>query len=67
METTIFNVDMLSTAQAVSLSNYLYSMPGINDVEIDANGSKITVTYDPATTDRSAIKNSIGATGILFQ
>ena len=66
METTIFDVDVLSLAQAVSLSNFLHSKPGVDDVAIDTEGSKITVTYDPATTDRTTIKNSIISAGVLL-
>jgi len=67
LETTIFDVDSLSTSQAVSVSNWLYSMPGVNDVAIDVTGSKITVVYDPATTDRGSLKSSITSAGVLLQ
>jgi len=67
LETTIFDVNTLSTSQAVSVSNWLYSMPGVSDVAIDVTGSQITVVYDPATTDRGSLKESINSAGVLLQ
>jgi len=64
METTTFNVDLISTSQAVEISNWLGSVPGVDDVAIDVTGSRITVYYDPATTDRGELKDSIASTGV---
>jgi copper chaperone CopZ len=66
LETTIFSVATLSTNQALEVSNWLNSMPGVNDVAVDVSGSKITVIYDPAATDRVSLKNSISSVGILL-
>lgn len=66
METTIFNVNALSANQALEVSNWLSSMPGVNDVAVDTAGSKITIIYDPATTDRGSLKSSIASVGVLL-
>ena len=66
METTIFNADSISANQALELSHWLNSVPGVNDVSVDVTGSQITVSYDPATTDRISLKNSISSTGIVL-
>ena len=67
METTSFNVNTLSANQALELKNWLTSMPGVDDVAVDVNGSKITVVYDPATTDKGYLTNSMAAIGVLLQ
>lgn len=67
METTIFNVNTLSANQALELKNWLASMPGVDDVAIDVSGSKVTVIYDPATTDRGSLRTSMASVGVLLQ
>ena len=67
METTSFNVNTLSANQALELKNWLTSMPGVDDVAVDINGSKITIIYDPATTDKGSLTNSMAAIGVLLQ
>ena len=67
METTIFNVNTLSTNQALELKNWLSSMPGVDDVAIDVSGSKVTVIYDPASTDRGSLRTSMASVGVLLQ
>ena len=67
METTIFNVNTLSANQALELKNWLASMPGVDDVAIDVGGSKVTVIYDPATTDRGSLRTSMASVGALLQ
>ena len=67
METTIFNVNTLSANQALELKNWLSSMPGVNDVAIDVSGSKVTVIYDPASTDRGSLRTSMATVGVLLQ
>ena len=67
METTIFNVNTLSANQALELKNWLASMPGVDDVAIDVGGSKGTVIYDPATTDRGSLRTSMASVGVLLQ
>jgi copper chaperone CopZ len=67
METTIFNVNTLSANQALELKNWLASMPGVDDVAIDVGGSKVTVIYDPATTDRGSLRTSMASVGVLLQ
>lgn len=67
METTIFNVNTLSANQALELKNWLSSMPGVDDVAIDVGGSKVTVIYDPATTDRGSLRTSMASVGVLLQ
>ena len=67
METTSFNVNTLSANQALELKNWLTSMPGVDDVAVDVNGSKITVVYGPATTDKCSLTNSMAAIGVLLQ
>ena len=66
METTIFNVNTLSANQALELKNWLASMPGVDDVAIDVGGSKVTVIYDPATTDRGSLRTSMASVGVLL-
>ena len=66
METTIFNVNTLSANQALELKNWLASMPGVDDVAIDVGGSKVTVIYDPATTDRGSLRTSMASVGGLM-
>lgn len=67
METTIFNVNTLSANQALELKNWLGSMPGVDDVAIDVGGSKVTIIYDPATTDRGSLRTSMASVGVLLQ
>ena len=67
METTTFNVNTISINQAVELKNWLTSMPGVDDVSVDTNGAKITIVYDPATTDRGSLRTSMAAVGVLLQ
>ena len=67
METTIFNVNTLSANQAFELKNWLSSMPGVDDVAIDVSGSKVTVIYDPASTDRGSLRTSMASVGVLLQ
>ncbi len=67
METTVFNVNTLSANQALELKNWLASMPGVDDVAIDVGGSKVTVIYDPATTDRGSLRTSMASVGVLLQ
>ena len=67
METIIFNVNTLSANQALELKNWLASMPGVDDVAIDVGGSKVTVIYDPATTDRGSLRTSMASVGVLLQ
>lgn len=67
METTTFNVNTLSANQALELRNWLTSMPGVDDVAVDLGGSKITVVYDPAATDRGSLRSSMAAVGVLMQ
>lgn len=67
METTIFNVNTLSANQALELKNWLASMPGVDDVAIDVGGSKVTIIYDPATTDRGSLRTSMASVGVLLQ
>lgn len=67
METTIFNVNTLSANQATELRNWLGSMPGVDDVAIDVGGSKVTIIYDPATTDRGSLRTSMASVGVLLQ
>lgn len=67
METTIFNVNTLSANQALELKNWLSSMPGVDDVAVDLNGSKVTVIYDPASTDRGSLRTSMASVGVLLQ
>lgn len=67
METTIFNVNTLSANQAIELRNWLGSMPGVDDVAIDVGGSKVTIIYDPATTDRGSLRTSMASVGVLLQ
>ena len=63
----IFNVNTLSANQALELKNWLASMPGVDDVAIDVGGSKVTVIYDPATTDRGSLRTSMASVGVLLQ
>lgn len=64
METTVFNVSGLqSTNMASKLKNAVISMNGVSNCTVDVNASKVTVTYDPATTDPSSIKNTISGSG----
>jgi len=67
METTTFNVNTLSATQALELKNWLTSMPGVDDVAVDTSGAKITIVYDPATTDRGSLRTSMAAVGVLLQ
>ena len=67
METTTFNINELSANQAVDISNWINSIPGVNDVSVDLSGSQVTVVYDHATTDRGTIKNSVSSAGYLLQ
>jgi copper chaperone CopZ len=67
METTIFNVNTLSANQALELKNWLASMPGVDDVAVDVSGSKVTVIYDPASTDRGSLRTSMASVGVLLQ
>ena len=67
METTIFNVNTLSANQALELKNWLSSMPGVDDVAVDVSGSKVTVIYDPASTDRGSLRTSMASVGVLLQ
>ena len=67
METTTFNVNTLSANQALELKNWLASMPGVDDVAVDTSGAKITIVYDPATTDRGSLRTSMAAVGDLLQ
>ncbi len=67
METTTFNVNTLSANQALELKNWLTSMPGVDDVAVDTSGAKITIVYDPATTDRGSLRTSMAAVGVLLQ
>ena len=67
METTIFNVNTLSANQALELKNWLASMPGVDDVSVDVSGSKVTVIYDPASTDRGSLRTSMASVGVLLQ
>lgn len=67
METTTFNVNTLSANQALELKNWLSSMPGVDDVAVDLNGSKVTVIYDPASTDRGSLRTSMASVGVLLQ
>lgn len=67
METTIFNVNTLSANQALELKNWLASMPGVDDVAVDISGSKVTVIYDPASTDRGSLRTSMASVGVLLQ
>ena len=67
METTIFNVNTLSANQALELKNWLNSMPGVDDVAVDVSGSKVTVIYDPASTDRGSLRTSMASAGVLLQ
>ena len=66
METTIFNVNTLSANQALELKNWLASMPGVDDVAIDVGGSKVTVIYDYATTDRGSLRTSMAYVGVVL-
>ena len=67
METTTFNVNTISANQALELKNWLTSMPGVDDVAVDTSGAKITIVYDPATTDRGSLRTSMAAVGVLLQ
>lgn len=67
LETTIFDIHELSANQAIDISNWINSIPGVNDVSVDLSGSKVTVVYDPATTDRGTIKSSATSVGYLLQ
>ena len=67
METTTFVTNMLSANQALELKNWLSSMPGVDDVSVDTSGIKITVVYDPAATDKSSLRSSMAAIGVLLQ
>lgn len=67
METTTFVTNTLSANQALELKNWLSSMPGVDDVAVDTSGAKITVVYDPATTDKGSIRSSMAAIGVLLQ
>ena len=67
METTSFNINTLSANQALELKNWLTSMPGVDDVAVDINGSKITIVYDPAATDKGSLTSSMAAIGVLLQ
>ena len=67
METTTFNVNTLSANQALELKNWLTSMPGVDDVAVDVGGAKITIIYDPATTDKGSLRTSMAAIGVLLQ
>lgn len=67
METTTFVTNTLSVNQAVELKNWLSSMPGVDDVTVDTSGAKITVVYDPATTDKGSIRSSMATIGVLLQ
>ena len=67
METTIFNVNTLSANQALELKNWLASMPGVDDVAVDVSGSKVTIIYDPASTDRGSLRTSMASVGVLLQ
>ena len=39
----------------------------LDDVAIDVGGSKVTVIYDPATTDRGSLRTSMASVGVLLQ
>lgn len=67
METTVFNVNTLSANQALELKNWLTSMPGVDDVAVDVSGSKVTVIYDPASTDRGSLRTTMASVGVLLQ
>lgn len=64
METTVFNVNGLTATDASKIKGSVNSIPGVSNVAIDVNTSKITITYDPATTDRASIKSSISSSGL---
>lgn len=64
METTIFNVSGLQNSQmANKLKNAVTSINGVSNCTVDMTASKVTVTYDPATTDLSYIKSTISGSG----
>jgi len=67
METATFVTNTLSANQALELKNWLSSMPGVDDVAVDNSGAKITVVYDPATTDKGSLRSSMAAIGVLLQ
>lgn len=68
METTYFNVSGLTDNKAASkLKNVVSSLSGVSNVDVNLYDSKVTVTYDPITTDVSTIKNTIYSSGYKVQ
>lgn len=68
METTYFNVSGLTDNKAASkLRNVVSSLSGVSTVNVDLFDSKVTITYDPITTDISTIKNTIYSSGFKVQ
>ncbi|MGE5328170.1 MAG: heavy-metal-associated domain-containing protein [Deltaproteobacteria bacterium] len=68
METTYFNVNgLIDNKAANKLKNVVSSLSGVSDVNVNLFDSKVTVTYDPITTDISTIKNTIYSSGFKVQ
>ncbi|MGE5474018.1 MAG: heavy-metal-associated domain-containing protein [Ignavibacteriales bacterium] len=68
METTYFNVTGLTDSKAASkLKNVVSSLSGVSNVDVNLYDSKVTITYDPITTDIPTIKNTIHSSGYKVQ
>lgn len=68
MQTTVFNVSGINnTNSATTIKNAVTSIPGVSNVSVDVNTSKVTITYDPVSTDVTTIKSAITNTGFFVQ
>lgn len=68
METTYFNVNGLVDNKAASkLKNAVSSLSGVANVDVDLFDSKVTITYDPVSTDIPTIKKTIHGSGFKVQ
>ena len=64
MESVTLNVQGMSCGKCVkSVENSVSAVSGVNEVAVDLQGAKVTVTFDEAVTSAHEIKETIDDQG----
>lgn len=64
METKVFTIQGMSCDHCKqAVTNALTDLSGVNSVEVDLEGGKATVAYDPGQTNEADMKKAIEEAG----
>ena len=64
METTVLKVTGMTCGGCVrSVSNVLQALPGVASAEVSLENSEATVTFDPAVSNKAALRKAVEDAG----